>query len=174
MPGQAKASTPKSMAASPRRASAHQFLARTGSTPRPTGELALLVVISTTPFLAYLQLSLLVALAQEEQVQERQERGQRRGDVREGGRGQYPPGTFRLLPGEQAVAGQEVVGAGGSVDLHRKRHQVESQNRPEQDGRQLDEEGRPYEHADEEEGQPDLAAKGNQGEEPRPELHGQV
>src|SRR5918998_1670519 len=155
MPGQAKASTPKSMAASPRRASAHQFLARTGSTPRSTGDLTSFVVISTTPFSAFLHLLLLAALAQEEQIQERQERGQRRGDVREGGRGQDPPGTVRLLPREQAVAGQEVVGAGGGVDLHRQRHHMESQNRPEQDGRQLDEEGRPYEHADEEEGQPD-------------------
>src|SRR5215210_7731383 len=57
--------------------------------------------------------TLLLVLAQEEQVQERQERGQGRCYVGEGRRRKYALGTVRLAAGEYTVAGQKAVGAGG-------------------------------------------------------------
>jgi hypothetical protein len=44
MPGQAKVRIPKSMAANPRRASAHQFLERRGNTGCPIPALAFVVI----------------------------------------------------------------------------------------------------------------------------------
>ena len=52
MPGHTKASTPNTIAASPLRASTHQFLERTGRTGPPTP--ALVFVVMNTPFLRFL------------------------------------------------------------------------------------------------------------------------
>src|SRR5215210_2507339 len=61
---------------------------------------------SPRPKASHLLADLLLALAQEEQVQERQERGQRRRYVGEGRRRQHALGTARLAVREDAVAGQ--------------------------------------------------------------------
>src|SRR5215217_4730704 len=86
------------------------------------------------------QVTSLLVLAQEEQVQERQNSGQGSSYVGKGRRRQHPPGAARLASGEDAVAGQKTVGAGGGVDLHRQRHHVEGQHRQEQNRRELDKE----------------------------------
>src|SRR5918997_3739153 len=174
MPGRMKANRPNNTAASPRRASAHQFLERTGSTGCPISVLAFVVMeYSFLRFLSSFAL-LLVALGQEEQVQERQECGQRRRYVGKGRRREDTACTDRLAARQDAVAGQEPVGAGGGIDLHGQRHHVERQDRREQYGRQLDKKGRPNEDAHEEQGQPHMAAKSNDREKPRPKLHRHV
>src|ERR687898_934324 len=93
----------------------------------------------TRPALPIEAFSRLLA-AEREQVQQRQQRGERRRDVREGGRREYPLRPIRLSAREDAVAGQEPVGTGGGVDLHRQRHNVERENPGESDDGELDEE----------------------------------
>src|SRR5215204_1213884 len=93
------------------------------------------------PLKAYTCGALLLVLAQEEQVQERQQGCQRRS--------QNAPGATGLAVREHAVAGENAVSPGGSVYLHRQRHYVERQHRREQDNRELDKErarGRPHAH----------------------------
>src|SRR5215212_7905307 len=68
---------------------------------------------------ALCSLARLPILAQEEQVQERQNSGQRRRDVGKGSRRKDPPGAVGLGVREDAIAGQEAIRPGGSVDLHR-------------------------------------------------------
>src|SRR5215208_5956838 len=175
MPGHTKASTPNTIAASPRKASTHQFLARTGRTGLPAP--ALVFVVMNTPFSVFTYAPpalLLLVLAQEEQVKERQECSQRRSQVGKGSSRKYAPCALGLRAREHAVVGSEIVGAGRGVYLNRQRHNVKRQDRHKQDGRQLEEEGNPYEYAHDEQGQPDLAAKSHHRKEPRPELHRQV
>src|SRR5919112_5307757 len=176
MPGRKNAAKPNNTAKSPRRANSHQFLERTGSTGCPAPALA--SVVMRTPFsVSFSSLALLlVALAQEEQVQQRQQRRQRRRYVGEGRGREHPLRALGLAAREQPVAGQEPVGAGGGVDLHRQRNHVERQHPQEQDGRELDEElarGRPHAHDDHEDEQrhPNLAAESHDRKEPRPKLH---
>src|SRR5215216_1862349 len=71
------------------------------------------------------QVMALLVLAQEEQVQERQNSGQGSSYIGKGRRRQHPPGAARLASREDTVAGQETVGAGGGVDLYGQRHHVE-------------------------------------------------
>src|SRR5918997_758493 len=138
MPGRKNAARPNSMAASPRRASAHQFLERTGSTGCPTPALASVVMCVLLSSVSFCLALLLVTLAQEEQVQQRQQGDQRRRYVGEGRRRQHSPRARSFAAREDTVAGQESVGPGGGVDLHRQRNHVERQHPQEQDGRKLD------------------------------------
>src|SRR5918997_3216097 len=122
---------------------------------------------------------LLLLAAQRDQVQQRQQRGERRRNVREGGRREDPLGPVRLTAREDPVARQEPVGAGGSVDLDRQRHNVEEQYAGERDHGELDKElarCRPHAQDDgqEEQREPKLPREAHYREEPRPELHGQV
>src|ERR687894_834047 len=104
MPGRMKANRPNSMAASPRRASAHQFLERTGSTGCPLPGLAL-VVMKYSFFRFFLSFApLLFALGQEEQIQERQKRGQRGRYVGKGRRREDTTRTDRLAARQDAIA----------------------------------------------------------------------
>src|ERR687894_2207157 len=104
MPGRMKANRPNSTAASPRRASAHQFLERTGSTGCPISVLAFVVMkYSFLRFLSSFAL-LLVALGQEEQIQERQKRGQRSRYVGKSRRREDTTRTDRLAARQDAIA----------------------------------------------------------------------
>src|SRR5918995_4087745 len=121
----------------------------------------------------------LFVLAQEEQVQERQDSGKGSSYVGEGRRRQHTPGAARLTGREHAVAGQEAVGAGGGVDLQRQRHHVKGQHRQEQDRRELDKElsgptRAAYKDTRDEQVHPDLAAESHDREDSCPQLHRQV
>src|SRR5215207_918327 len=117
--------------------------------------------------------------AQHEQVQQRQQRGERRRDVRERRRRQYALGAVGLAAREDTVAGQDAVGPGRGIDLHRQRDHMEGEDPGEGDHGELDEQAsqrRTYAQDDrqKEQRKPELPGEVDYREEPSPELHRQV